>query len=120
MPTQAKKYGQYAEQFACSYLQEQSLSLIEKNYRSKYGEIDLIMQDVHHIVFIEVRARKKDHYGSALESITKTKRQKIIKTALCFLQEKNWINKMNCRFDVVVFDEKNIEWFKNAFSVEFC
>lgn len=98
------------------------LTLVERNYRHKTGEIDLIMQDGDTLVFVEVRSRKKDDHGSAQESITPSKQQKVIRTAKLYLQEANLYNKVTSRFDVVTFDpiegEWQSVWFKNAFTVD--
>src|SRR5580692_493333 len=96
-----KKSGDLAEQKACEFLQARGLKLIMKNYRCIFGEIDLIMRDDHDIVFIEVRSRTNTDYGSPIESITKSKQKKIMGTSIHFLQQRNWLNKVNSRFDVV-------------------
>jgi putative endonuclease len=110
--------GIMAEDEACDYLQQYGLRLIEKNYRSQIGEIDLIMQDADYIVFIEVRFRKKADYGNTLETITPGKQRRIIRTALLYLQEKNILEKVNCRFDCIGIDSlQNKVWIKDAFQV---
>ena len=70
--------GQQAELLACQYLQQYKLKLITKNYHCRRGEIDLIMQDKKTLVFIEVRYRKNDRFGSALESVNYKKQAKIM------------------------------------------
>lgn len=121
-PYQRHLDGKMAEQIACNYLQKQGLILLEKNYRCFLGEVDLIMKDNQHIVFIEVRSRKRTEYGSALESVTKPKQMRIIRTATHFLQTKKWLFKINSRFDIVqvhlTCNTKPLEWIKNAFWVE--
>lgn len=113
-----KQQGSIAEGHALDYLTKAGLSLIEKNFLSKFGEIDLIMSDNTSLVFIEVRYRKSDTYGSALESVDLRKQQRIIKTAQVYLQ-KNKPTFMNYRFDVVAIKQSNknrdITWVKNAF-----
>lgn len=113
--------GNIAEREAEQLLARAGLTLIERNYRHKTGEIDLIMQDGDSLVFVEVRSRKKDDHGSAQESVTPSKQQKIIRTAKLYLQEANLYNKVTSRFDVVTFDpidgEWQSAWFKNAFTV---
>ena len=109
--------GAIAETEACVFLEKQGLRLIQKNYRSPCGEIDLIMQDKTAIVFVEVRLRSAKTYGSATESVNLSKQRKLIKTALLFLQKKCWLNKVNARFDIIGIDtSKKIEWIQNAFS----
>src|SRR5262249_38808465 len=114
--------GKNAEQKAKSFLQTQGLILIEQNYRSHHGEIDLIMRDKDDIVFIEVRCRSRTDYGNPSESVTISKQMKIIKTAAHFLQKKGWLYKVNSRFDVVALvlaaSEWKLDWIKNAFLVK--
>lgn len=109
--------GKAAEQLACDYLKKNGLKLIEKNFHSRYGEIDLIMQHQNTLVFIEVRYRKNQNYGGAKESVTPCKQKKIQKTALYYMQTKG--HEFNARFDVIAMGGENknlnIEWIKNAF-----
>ena len=79
--------GNAAEQLATEYLQAQGLRLLTRNYRSRFGEIDLIMQDGKTVVFIEVRLRKSQNFGGAEASITSSKQHKIVMTAEYYLQE---------------------------------
>jgi putative endonuclease len=109
------------EKTAMLYLQRQGLEILDNNFRSKLGEIDLIMKDKNTIVFIEVRFRAINNYGDGAETITKSKQLKIIKTAKSFLsQKKLWNNP--CRFDVVSINKHpnntkvDINWIPAAFS----
>jgi putative endonuclease len=98
-------------------LQSRGLILLQKNYRCPCGEIDLIMRDGQEVVFVEVRLRRHTYLGSAIESITPAKQRKLIKTALLYLQQKRWLDRVACRFDVLGIDERNeLEWIPNAFS----
>ncbi len=114
--------GQLAEKQACDYLQRQGLRLIECNYRTRAGEIDLIMQDKEDIVFIEVRLRNNRHFGSGIDSIDYSKQQKIVKTAMHYLSEKQLLDTVNCRFDVIGISYRQpkveIEWIQDAFSTD--
>lgn len=114
--------GRLAEDAACAFLEVQGLKLIERNYRSRHGEIDLIMRDRDDIVFVEVRSRRRIDYGTALESITKTKINKIVKAATHFLQMSKCLYKVNSRFDFIIIQpnagKMQLEWIKNAFWVE--
>jgi len=101
----------------------QGFRLLEKNYRCRCGEIDLIMQDQKDIVFVEVRNRSRTDYGNAFDSIDRRKRAKLIKTATYYLQVKQWLYKVHSRFDVIalhpVAGSIKLEWIKNAFTAEF-
>ena len=116
-----KKVGALIEKEALEYLELQGLVLIEANFASKIGEIDLIMLDGEVYVFVEVRFRKISGYGDGAESVTRSKQNKIIRTAKLYLQEKKIYDKVLCRFDVVAANleqEKSILWIKNAFWVK--
>lgn len=116
-----KKIGNQAEKLALQYLQDQGLKLVKKNYTTKLGEIDIIMLEEFSssIVFVEVRYRKSNFHGKALETVNYHKQQKIIKTARIFLQNSMYDN-FDCRFDVVALNQdlqyNKIQWVKNAFN----
>ncbi len=108
--------GEKSEQLACQYLLNQGLQKVDKNFRCKVGELDLIMRDNHTLVIVEVRFRKSNKFGSALESITQKKQSRIIAATEYYLL----INKLNTsiRFDVVAMsNETDINWIKNAFQL---
>ncbi len=109
--------GRAAEQLACNYLNQQGLSLIEKNFHSRQGEIDLIMQHRDTLVFVEVRYRKNQDFGGAVASITPQKQRRIRHTALYYMQKKG--REFNARFDVIAMtgnpDSPEINWIQNAF-----
>ncbi len=126
MPTNAKQKtlrqqrGQISEGLAREYLEKQGLCFVEKNFRAKCGEIDLIMRDKEHLVFIEVRYRHQDDHGNGLDSISKAKQQRIIKTARHYLQQKDLAEKACCRFDAIgVTSIQKITWIKDAFQVQY-
>ena len=98
------KIGREAENLACQYLEKKGFRLLLRNYRCKMGEIDLIMQDNHYLVFIEVRYRTQSPYGSSLESINYTKQLKIIRTAEFYLLT-TYLSTRHARFDVVAMDQ---------------
>lgn len=108
--------GQEAESIATEYLKQQGLRLISSNYRCRFGEIDLIMQDGKSLVFVEVRMRKNNSFGGAAYSITPAKQKKIILTAQHFLAQHG---ETASRFDVILMQTPQIagiEWIKNAFD----
>lgn len=111
--------GQLAEQTAKEYLLQRGLLLVEQNFRCRLGEIDLIMQEGKEIIFVEVRYRKNNDFGGAINSITYQKQVKICKTAAYFLQVKQWEERF-CRFDVVTLTSQlaqpEIQWIKHAFE----
>lgn len=110
--------GQKAEDMACGYLIKQGLKLIARNYRCKTGEIDLIMKDRECVVFVEVRYRKKQGFGSSAESVTWLKQKKLIRTANYYLVSCKIWSKVSCRFDVLAMDSSDlnaVQWIKDAF-----
>ncbi|WP_133130174.1 YraN family protein [Legionella yabuuchiae] len=117
----SQQIGFAAEEEAKQYLLSQGLKLIDQNYRSKLGEIDLIMQDNAYLVFIEVRARASNAFGGALASVNYQKQQKLIKTALFYLMQKKLNNKYPVRFDVISLEGKpyQINWIKDAFRADY-
>ncbi len=110
-----QKTGQQAEAIACRYLQANGLKLVEKNYRCRFGEIDLIMRDGQDLVFVEVRYRRTRAFGGAAASVDQTKRSKLITTATHYLQAKD--SRRNARFDIIAIEAGDaIEWIPNAFD----
>lgn len=112
--------GQLAEENAEKLLESNGLKLLARNFRAKTGEIDLIMRDEHTIVFVEVRYRQSNQYGSGAESITFHKRQRIINTASIYLAYEK-LGEEKCRFDVIsasgpTNDGMMLDWIKNAFE----
>jgi putative endonuclease len=111
------KHGAQAEQLAAQYLTQQGLKLIVQNYRCRFGEIDLIMQDGTTLVFIEVRLRSNDGFGGAAASIDARKQQRIIRTAQQYLA--SFIRIPPCRFDAILMQDmqgRSMQWLKNAFD----
>jgi len=112
--------GALLENVAIDYLQTRNLHILQRNFRSKLGEIDLIAKDQSYLVFIEVRYRENDLYGSSAETVTRAKQQKIIHTAQLYLQTRAWARNLDCRFDVVAIsgpiELPTIEWIKDAFN----
>jgi len=106
--------GKLTENEACLFLEKQGLKLIEKNYRCRNGEIDLIMQDQETLVFVEVRYRTNNSFGSAVDSVDHGKIQKLIAAANHYVAKHQVDRPM--RFDVIGFDASlKPDWINNAF-----
>ncbi len=102
---------------ALSYLEQEGLTLLTRNFQCAMGEIDLIMKDKQTLVFIEVRYRKTHAWGGALSSISLKKQRCITKTALFYLQKHPLFQKMDLRFDVVAIEDSAPPlWVRNAFN----
>ena len=104
--------GQDGEEAARAYLGGHGLTLLERNFRCKGGEIDLIMQDGGTLVFIEVRKRADLRHGGAAASVTHAKQARLIIAAQTYLQRHP--RPPACRFDVVAIDAGALSWLKNA------
>tara|TARA_B100000446_G_scaffold187163_2_gene215466 strand:- start:2523 stop:2900 length:378 start_codon:yes stop_codon:yes gene_type:complete len=115
--------GQQAENAAAQWLQQQGLSLLQRNYRCRQGEIDLIMQDNDDLVFVEVRWRKHHSHGGALASVDYHKQKRLILAARHFLGSHPAHHHRACRFDVLGMEPDNndsvcYQWIQNAFYSE--
>ncbi|AWB66281.1 YraN family protein [Saccharobesus litoralis] len=110
--------GASFEQEAKRFISQQGLKVLAENYQIKGGELDLIANDKGKLVFIEVRYRQSDQFGSAAASVTKTKQKTLRKTAQHYMQAQG-LNSQHTffRFDIIAFDgsPQNINWIKNAF-----
>lgn len=104
--------GDAAEDDALDYLRKQGLMLVERNFRCRGGEIDLILQDGNVLVFVEVRKRADRRYGGAAASVTGRKQGRLVIAAQTFLQR--YRTPPACRFDVVAMDGDTLNWLKNA------
>lgn len=113
------KAGAQAELTAARYLQRQGMRLLQSNYRCRFGEIDLIMEDRGWLVFVEVRLRTRTDFGGAAASIDARKQHKLILAAQHYLASVS--PTPPCRFDVVLLGAAEggdgIEWLKNAFQI---
>ncbi len=113
MENKRKKGFEY-EQKACDFLVEHNLNIIDRNFYSKVGEVDIIAKDKETLVFVEVKYRKNNDFGSPEEAINKKKIEKIKDTALIYLQINN-LHKTDVRFDVVSILGEKITWIRAAF-----
>lgn len=107
--------GREAEALAAAFLESRGLHIVSRNYRSRFGEIDIIARDGDTLVFVEVRERKSNAYGGAAASITTDKQKKITRTALAYLGSTG--TPPACRFDaVLIAGQGRIEWLRDAFT----
>ena len=114
-PNKAISTGAAAEEIACQFLLSEGLNLRARNFRTRLGEIDLIMDDGPVLAIVEVRFRKPNALVSPLESITLGKRRKLVRAAHQYLQSHPDVQHRQCRFDVVAIAD-NIRWVKAAFD----
>lgn len=126
--------GQWAEQHAQTYLERHGFKMLQRNYHSRFGEIDLIMTRQDELIFVEVKARQPTQWGMANEVISRAKQGKIMHTALLFLQQYPQFNSYALRFDVICIDflqpiakipqqsflpsAYDLAWIENAFTFD--
>lgn len=112
-----QEIGQKGEDKATKYLKFKGYKILDRNYRSKYGEIDLICQDKDRIVFVEVKTKSHPAFGSPLAAVDSRKQKKLRNLALLWLSEKGWFGKREIRFDVIGIREdiSELEHIENAF-----
>jgi putative endonuclease len=115
-----KRLGQEGEDLAASFLRKKGYKLVERNYRCKTGEVDLIVLDRKVVVFVEVKTRSDHSFGSPFEAVEARKQRKMIQAAQYFLHERN-LEQRNARFDVIGIswhgDCPVLEHIENAFEV---
>ena len=116
--TTTQAQGAAAEEQAARFLAERGLRVIERNFRVRGGELDLICQDGPTVVFVEVRLRRRIDYGGAAASITAAKQAKLVMAARHWLARHGQYSDRSCRFDCVLMDGNNIEWLRDAFSAD--
>src|SRR4051812_24377480 len=108
--------GRDAEVMAAAFLQARGLTILERNYRCRLGEIDLVAREGATTVFVEVRRRSSSSFGGAAASITAAKRAKLIRAARHYMSRLRTFPQ--CRFDALLIDGEppSIEWIRNAFG----
>jgi putative endonuclease len=107
--------GQTAEARAEAFLKTRGLTLVARNWRCRFGEIDLVMRDGITLVFVEVRLRSRSDFGDAAASVTLAKQKKLLTAARQYLSTLKTLPP--CRFDVVALSgDAAPEWIKNAFD----
>ncbi|TCM69894.1 putative endonuclease [Acinetobacter calcoaceticus] len=115
--------GAWAEAAAAELLDQHGFQAIAKNYHSRYGEIDLIVQREDVLLFVEVKARSQTRWAHAYEMLTHSKQVKLYKTALRFMELYPQFQRFFMRFDVICFDfshefAKNVQYDFNKFSYD--
>lgn len=110
--------GKEYEQQAAEYLQRQGFQILEQNFRSRFGEIDIVAKEGETLCFVEVKYRSGRDCGSPQEAVDRRKRRKISRMARFYLAKHGYDEWSPCRFDVVAMEPGQIELFRNAF--EYC
>jgi putative endonuclease len=114
--------GNHFEDIALARAQKDGLRLLARNFNCRYGELDLVMRDGEIVVFVEVRYRRSQGFGGALDSVGASKRDRLVKAASLFLQANPALTRYPCRFDVVAIsgaaEDPSIHWQRNAFDAQ--
>ena len=122
MQNRHQKSGKEGEAIAVRQLKKDGYKILETNYLTKLGEIDIIAKDRDTIVFVEVKARRSVHFGSPKEAVSTQKQKKISLVALYYLKTTNQMT-TKARFDVVAVnlnrDRPRVEIIKNAFELAY-
>lgn len=109
--------GSDGEKMAVDFLTGQGIEIIEMNYTTKLGEIDIIAKEQGTTIFIEVKYRKSDKMGRPFESVNYGKQMKIQRVAMLYAQKYNTYEKP-MRFDVIEIIDSEITWLKNSFEMK--
>jgi len=119
--TDAQILGARAEQIALDYLTGHGLTILERNYRRRLGEIDLVALDHGVLVIAEVRTRSSEAYGGAAASVDRLKQRRIIRAAAQLLQQHRDYAALPVRFDVLIVSgptcaAPEVHWLRHAFE----
>jgi putative endonuclease len=111
--------GKAGEEAAVQYLCQQGYQILERNYRCRFGEIDLIARDGQTLAFIEVKTRRSQRFGPPAAAVTIEKQRHLIKASQVYLHQKRKADEI-CRFDVLTIEVNSqascIELIKDAFQ----
>ncbi len=110
-----RNIGSRYEDMAAVYLTEQGVEILERNFRGRTGEIDLIGKDADGYVFVEVKGRRSARQGDPAEAVTLQKQRTIRQMALWYLMKRGLPESTPCRFDVVAILGADVRWIRNAF-----
>jgi putative endonuclease len=118
--TERQRLGQAAENIAADFLRDQGLEILERNYRRRLGELDIVARDRDVLVIAEVRTRASDRYGGAAASVDPRKQQRLIRAASQLLQQRRDLAHLRVRFDVIAVlgtdsERPHVDWIRNAF-----
>ena len=121
MLTARQQSGRRAEDLAAEFLRARGCEILERNYRRRLGELDLIAREGGVLVIAEVRTRASGEWGGAAASVDRRKQQRITRAALQLLQQRSELARLPVRFDVLVVSdlgaaEPRIEWIRHAFE----
>jgi putative endonuclease len=111
-----RKLGSEYETLAAEYLRTQHYEILERNFRCRQGEIDIIARDGEYLCFVEVKYRANGEAGRAADAVNYRKQQKIVRVAEYYLMKHGLNEWTPSRFDVVAIDGTDITLFRNAYQ----
>lgn len=122
MVNERQRFGRSSEQMAAAFLKRNGYRILEYNYRTRVGEIDIVAQHSGTLVFVEVKARRSGRYGNPKRAVTPAKQRKLSMAALAYLKSNGGVDQ-RARFDVVSIENSegrsNIEVIRNAFDLAY-
>lgn len=110
-----RQLGAEYEKKAVALLLEKGYQILERNYRNRTGEIDIIAKDGEYICFVEVKFRTNHDFGSPLEAIDWKKQKQIRKVAMYYLMSRGYSTCTPCRFDAIAYEGEDVIHLENAF-----
>jgi putative endonuclease len=115
-----KLLGREGEDTAARFLMKQGYRILERNYHTRSGEIDLVALHDGAVVFVEVKTRTSDVFGAPELAVNPRKQQRMVKAALAYIKQRK-LHQVPCRFDVVAITastEQKVEHIRNAFEMD--
>jgi putative endonuclease len=122
MPDSRKELGAKGEKLAAGFLKRKGYKILQRNYRCKLGEVDIVAEKDKTLVFVEVRTQQTEKFGPPQYSVNSSKRSHISRVALFYIKEKRLVEQ-SCRFDVIAITfspgsrKPSIEHIENAFEL---
>ncbi len=114
-----RKTGAEYEELAAQYLKEQGYRILERNYRNRFGEIDILARKAAQLVIVEVKYRSTTGYGDPLEAVDARKQKKICRTASYYCMKHGIMENVSCRFDVIaIYGDGTLRHEENAFEYQ--
>ena len=118
--TYQQRIGQRAEDIAADFLRARGLVIVERNYRRRLGELDIVARDGEVLILAEVRTRASDRYGGAAASVDGRKQQRLVRAAAQLLQQRKDFSHLRVRFDVLAVSEAGagspkVQWLQHVF-----
>lgn len=113
----SREIGKLYEEKAVSFLKSQGYEILERNFTTPLGELDIIAQHKNYLVFLEVKYRKSDFGGLPQEAVTRRKQRRLARAALIYLKSKGYQQPPNIRFDVLAVSGRELEIIPDAFKV---